>query len=78
VVLLLVGLVVAVMRRQWVVLAALLAPFLLFELLQNKNLRYTLPILPVAAVLAGMAFGLLKGRARAVSESSWRSRARSR
>ena len=66
VVLLLVGLVVAAMRRQWIVLAALLAPFLLFELLQNKNLRYTLPILPVAAVLAGMAFGLLKGRARAV------------
>ena len=65
VVLLLVGLVVAVMRRQWMVLAALLAPFLLFELLQNKNLRYTLPILPAAAVLAGMAFGLLKGRARA-------------
>jgi len=66
VVLLLVGLVVAVMRRQWLVLAALLAPFLLFELLQNKNLRYTLPIMPVAAVLAGMAFGLVKGRARAV------------
>ncbi|MGH7344227.1 MAG: LmeA family phospholipid-binding protein, partial [Candidatus Rokuibacteriota bacterium] len=34
--------------------------------LQNKNLRYTLPLLPVAAVLAGMAFGLLKGRARPV------------
>jgi len=65
VVLLLVGLVVAVMRRQWMVLAALLAPYLLFELIQNKNLRYTLPILPAAAVLAGMAFGLLKGRARA-------------
>ena len=64
VVLLLVGLVVAAMRRQWMVLAALLAPFLLFELIQNKNLRYTLPILPTAAVLAGMAFGLLKGRAR--------------
>jgi len=62
VVLLLVGLVVAVMKREWIVLAAVLAPFLLFELLQNKNLRYTLPILPAAAVLAGMAFGLLKGR----------------
>jgi dolichyl-phosphate-mannose-protein mannosyltransferase len=64
--LLLVGLIVAAMRRQWIVLGALLAPFLLFELLQNKNLRYTLPLLPVAAVLAGMAFGLLKGRARSV------------
>src|SRR5262249_42039459 len=63
VVLLLVGIVVAVMRRQWLPLVAVLAPFLLFELLQNKNLRYPLPILPAAAVLAGMAFGLLKGRA---------------
>src|SRR6516162_6586004 len=65
-VLLLVGIVVAVMRRQWFVLSALLAPFAVFELLQNKNLRYTLPIVPVAAVLAGMAFGLLRGRARTV------------
>ena len=63
VVLLLIGLVVAVIKRQWIVPAAVLAPFLLFELLQNKNLRYTLPILPAAAVLAGLAFGLLKGRA---------------
>jgi hypothetical protein len=66
VVLLLVGLVVAVLRRQGLVLAALLAPFLLFGLLQNKNLRYTLPLLPVAAVLAGMGFGLLRGRARLI------------
>ncbi|MGH7347993.1 MAG: ArnT family glycosyltransferase, partial [Candidatus Rokuibacteriota bacterium] len=66
VVLLLVGLVVAVMKRRWIVLAALLPALLLFALLQNKNLRYTLPLLPVAAVLAGMAFGLLKGRARPV------------
>jgi MFS family permease len=66
VVLLLVGLGVAVLRRQWIALAALLAPFLLFELLQNKNLRYTLPLMPIAAVLAGIAFGLLRGRARSV------------
>jgi hypothetical protein len=66
VILLLVGLVVAAVRRHWFVLAALVAPFIVFELLQNKNLRYTLPIMPVAAVLGGMAFGLLKGRARAV------------
>jgi hypothetical protein len=66
VILLLVGLVVAAMRRQWIALAALLAPFLLFELIQNKNLRYTLPILPVAAVLGGMAFGLARGPARTV------------
>ena len=65
-VLLLVGIVIAAMRRQWILLAAVLAPFALFELLQNKNLRYTLPLVPVAAVLAGMAFGLLRGRARTV------------
>jgi hypothetical protein len=64
VVLLLVGVVVAVLRRQGLVLAALLVPFALFSLLQNKNLRYTLPLLPIAAVLAGMGFGLLRGRAR--------------
>ncbi len=66
VVLLLIGLVVAAIKRQWIVLAALVAPFLLFELLQNKNLRYTLPLLPIAAVLAGVAFGLLRGRARSI------------
>ena len=62
VLLLLVGLGVAVVRRQWIAIAALLAPFVLFSLLQNKNLRYTLPVLPMAAVFAGMAFGLLPGR----------------
>jgi hypothetical protein len=64
--LLLVGVVVAMLRRQGMVLAALLVPFALFSLLQNKNLRYTLPLLPVAAVLAGMGFGVLRGRARLV------------
>jgi MFS family permease len=62
VLLLLVGLGVAVVRRHWIAIAALLAPFVLFSLLQNKNLRYTLPVLPMAAVFAGMAFGLLAGR----------------
>lgn len=60
------GLVIAVRRRQWVALAVLLVPFVLFESLQNKNLRYTLPLLPVAAVLAGLAFAGLRGRARIV------------
>ena len=66
VVLLLVGLGVAAVRRQWIALAALFAPFFAFALLQNKNLRYTLPLLPIAAVFAGMAFGLLPGRMRAL------------
>ncbi|HKQ66108.1 MAG TPA: glycosyltransferase family 39 protein [Methylomirabilota bacterium] len=60
--LLLVGLGVAVVRRQWIAIATLLAPIVLFSLLQNKNLRYMLPVLPMAAVFAGMAFGLLPGR----------------
>jgi hypothetical protein len=62
VLLLLVGLGVAVVRRQWIAIATLLAPIILFSLLQNKNLRYMLPVLPIAAVFAGMAFGLLPGR----------------
>jgi len=66
VVLLLVGIAIAVLRRQGVVLTALLVPFLLFGLLQNKNLRYTLPLLPIAAVLAGMGFGALRGRTRSL------------
>src|SRR5207245_213171 len=66
VVLLLVGLGVAAVRRQWIALAALFAPFFAFALLQNKNLRYTLPLLPIAAVFAGMAFGLVPGRMRAL------------
>ena len=60
------GLVVAVRRRQWLGVVALLVPFALFEVLQNKNLRYTLPLLPVAAVLAGLALAALRGRARTV------------
>jgi len=62
VLLLLVGLGVAVVRRQCIAIATLLAPIVLFSLLQNKNLRYMLPVLPIAAVFAGMAFGLLPGR----------------
>ena len=59
------GLGVAGRRRHWLLVAALLPAFALFELLQNKNLRYTLPLLPVAAVLAGVGFGALPARLRA-------------
>jgi hypothetical protein len=59
----LIGLVVAVWRRHGFVLAAL-APLALFFLIQNKNLRYTLPLLPAAAVVAGLGFAALPALAR--------------
>jgi len=58
------GLGVAARRRHWLLVASVLPAFVLFELLQNKNLRYTLPLLPVAAVLAGVGFGALPTRVR--------------
>ena len=61
----LLGLGVAALRRHWLLLAALLPALTLLEFLQNKNLRYTLPLLPVAAVLAGLGFGALQGRLKA-------------
>ncbi len=40
------GLFVAAWRRQWLMLGALLAPFVVLAvLIQNKNLRYSLPLL---------------------------------
>ena len=55
--LLLAGLAVAVVRRRGFAIVAFLVPFVLFTLVRNKDLRYTLPLLPVAAVLGGMAAG---------------------
>jgi hypothetical protein len=63
----LIGVVVAARRREWLLLAGLVVPFLVFEMIQNKNLRYTLPILPVAAVLGGIGFATLRGPLRAVA-----------
>src|SRR3989442_2591774 len=54
-VLLVTGIVVALMRRQGLVVVAFLAPLALFMLLRNKDLRYTLPLVPAAAALAGLA-----------------------
>lgn len=68
--LLLAGLAVAVRRRQWFLLAALLPAATLFELLQNKNFRYTLPLLPVAALVAALGFDALRGRARAAAAAA--------
>ncbi len=55
-----IGFVAAARRRHWLLLASLVVPFLVFEMIQNKNLRYTLPILPVAAVLGGIGFAALR------------------
>jgi hypothetical protein len=54
-----VGLAVAVVHRRWWLLTSLVGPFLVFELLRNKNLRYTLPLLPVAAVIAALGWRAL-------------------
>ncbi len=62
-----IGCLVAIRRRQWFLMTSFLVPFAVFELLRNKNLRYTLPLLPVAAVLGGIGFGALRGRLRAMA-----------
>jgi hypothetical protein len=60
----LVGLAVALVRRQWLLLTAVVAPFVVLELIQNKNLRYALPLLAAAAVVAALALDALPARAR--------------
>jgi hypothetical protein len=62
-----IGFVVAARRRQWLLLTSLVIPFLVFEMIQNKNLRYTLPLLPVAAVLGGIGFAALRGPMRTIA-----------
>ncbi len=47
-------------------LLAALTPAVLFFLIQNKNLRYTLPLLPAATLIAAAAVALLGRRARRV------------
>jgi hypothetical protein len=61
-----VGVVVAVRRGAWLPLSAIL-PVVIFFLIRNKNLRYTLPLLPAAAVLAGIGFTAVPRRARAAA-----------
>ncbi len=56
------GLVVAIRRRRGLLLAGL-SPFVVFLLIQNKNLRYTLPLLPAAAAVAGLGASALPRRA---------------
>ncbi len=61
------GVGIAVRRRQWLLLASALVPLALLATIQNKNLRYTLPLLPFMAVLAGEGFGALRGRIRTLA-----------
>ncbi len=67
VVLFAVGVVWALVRREWLVLSGAVVPFAVFLLIQNKNLRYTLPLLPMAAVAAGLGFSLLPRAGRVVA-----------
>jgi len=60
-----IGVVRAAARRHGLLLVGVLAPLALLTVIQNKNLRYTLPLLPFAAVLAGVGFGALRGHVRA-------------
>jgi len=60
-----VGAAVAAARRQGLMLVGVLTPLAVLTMIQNKNLRYTLPLSPFVAVLAGVGFGALRGRPRA-------------
>jgi Dolichyl-phosphate-mannose-protein mannosyltransferase len=58
IVLLLIGVIVALRRRCWYVLAGV-APFVVFLLIQNKQMRYALPLVPMMAVTGGLGFAAL-------------------
>ena len=61
--LLAVGLAVVLRQRHWFLLAGLV-PLIVFLVLQNKQVRYTLPLVPIAAVVAGIGFAALPKAAR--------------
>jgi hypothetical protein len=52
------------LRRAGPLLWSALAPFIIFLLIQNKNLRYTLPLLPAAALTAACGAAALSPRRR--------------
>jgi hypothetical protein len=56
------GIVIALLRREAFVVVAFVVPFALFMLLRNKDLRYTLPLLPIASTLAAISVGALGRR----------------
>jgi hypothetical protein len=61
------GLVVMVARRRLFLLTATCVPFVVIELIRNKNLRYALPLLGALAVLAALGLRALPGRIRRVA-----------
>ena len=63
-VLLVIGAIAAGVRRQWFLLVAGLAPFVALELVRNKNLRYTLPLVGAFVVLAALGLETLPVRFR--------------
>jgi len=58
------GIVLALLYRQPFAVVAVVVPFVSFMLLRNKDLRYTLPTLPAAAALGGIAIAALPRRVR--------------
>jgi hypothetical protein len=58
-----VGLVIVLRRRHWYLLAAVGVPFVALELIQNKNLRYALPLVGALAVVAALGLDALPRRA---------------
>jgi Dolichyl-phosphate-mannose-protein mannosyltransferase/LmeA-like phospholipid-binding len=60
----LVGLLAAFYRRRWWLLGSLACPFLVLEALRNKNMRYTLPLLPLAAVVSAIGWRALPSSGR--------------
>ena len=63
-VLLFVGGVYWAARRRPILVVACLVPFAVFLFLQNKNLRYTMPLLPAASLIAGASVASLLPLAR--------------
>ncbi|HET7343061.1 MAG TPA: LmeA family phospholipid-binding protein [Methylomirabilota bacterium] len=61
------GLVVAAVRRQTYLLVAALGPYIVIELIRNKNLRYSLPTLGALAVVAALGLDALPPRVRRVA-----------
>ena len=64
VVLVLVGTVVAALRRRGFAIVAFAVPLAAMALGRHESVRHALPVLPAAAVLAGMAVAALPGAAR--------------
>jgi hypothetical protein len=61
------GLLVAARQGRGWELVSVLVPFALFLAIQNKNARYTLPILPMASLVAALALERLRSRARTIA-----------